>query len=57
MQFPAVLPRPVKKSEELVFMAKKGGSRMERNDGRDGITQVQVVSNLIVIVEYPKPSY
>lgn len=41
VQFPAVLLRPAKTNEELVFMEKKRGTRMGRNDRRDERTQVQ----------------
>lgn len=37
----AVLLGPVKTGEELVPWGEKGGSRMERNDGRDGRTRVR----------------
>lgn len=61
MRSSAVLLGPVKTSEELV----PWGSRMERNDGRDGRTQVrylkamwltdceQVCLMLIVLLQIP----
>lgn len=41
VQSPVVLMRLVMSSKTLVFMKKKGGSTMERDDERDERTQVQ----------------